>query len=109
MKTKEERERLKNELQGLLIPGIKSLDDLKKVGGRGAEILAELIDDDILKTVTLFKDRIETYVSPAGEEEPSNEKPIEKRIENVGEEFFIWVEKYWAFEKKMNKALHDED
>ncbi len=47
--SKKEREKLKNELRELTTPkpGM-TMGDLKVVELRGAEILAELIDDDIL-------------------------------------------------------------
>ena len=55
--TKEEREALQDELKELTTPGLKSLDDLKHVEERGAEILRLLIDDDILTRVIALGDQ----------------------------------------------------
>ena len=63
MKTDEERKALVNEMKKLIEPGLKSIDDIKHVEERGAEILRALIDDDILRDcITLGK---------------SKEKPVE--------------------------------
>ena len=38
---------------------------------------------------------------------PKSETP--KKIENVGEEFMIWAEKGWAFERIVSKGLGDSE
>ena len=48
---------LENELKDLCEPGMKSLNDIKHVEERGGEILRELIDDDILKTLIELGDK----------------------------------------------------
>ena len=55
MKKQIEREKLVKEFKELISPGIKSIDDIKKVETRGAEIISELINDDILKECLKLK------------------------------------------------------
>jgi hypothetical protein len=50
--SKKEREKLENELRELTTPKpVMTMEDLKVVELRGAEILTELIDDEILTKV----------------------------------------------------------
>jgi hypothetical protein len=50
--SKKEREKLENELRELTTPKpVMTMEDLKVVELRGAEILTELIDDDILTKI----------------------------------------------------------
>ena len=40
----------------------------------------------------------------------SGEEPQKSpKIENVGEEFITWAEKYWGFEKTITKGLVNDD
>ena len=55
MKAKKERGGLINEFKKLIVPGLKSIEDIKEVETRGAEILSELINDDILKKCLRMK------------------------------------------------------
>ena len=50
--SKKEREKLENELRGLTTPKpVMTMEDLKVVELRGAEILTELINDDVLTKI----------------------------------------------------------
>ena len=50
--SKKEREKLENELRELTTPKpVMTMEDLKVVELRGAEILTELIDDEVLTKV----------------------------------------------------------
>lgn len=50
--SKKEREKLENELRELTTPKpVMTMEDLKLVELRGAEILTELIDDEVLTKV----------------------------------------------------------
>jgi len=50
--SKKEREKLENELKELTTPKpVMTMEDLKLVELRGAEILTELIDDEVLTKV----------------------------------------------------------
>ena len=54
MKTQKERDKLVDEMKELITPGIKSIEDIKQVKERGAEILKGLVDDDILRDCLKF-------------------------------------------------------
>ena len=56
--SKKEREKLENELRELTTPKpVMTMEDLKVVELRGAEILTELIDDEILTKVFELRDK----------------------------------------------------